>query len=191
MVGSTLLHVNGGLGSMSDAKAIFNGLVMPDMAAWNAYMAGYAGVGNSEETLKLFGEMHKAEVLPDGSTFASLLSACNHDGVVDLGANIFASMGRLYGLNKDINHFVLWVDLLGRAGDFVRAQNAMGGVPKHAILAVSLCLMSASRTHGNIEVAKFAFNQILGLKSNDVAAYVLMSNMCVDVVISEAFIPPL
>jgi pentatricopeptide repeat protein len=207
LLGSTLVHANAGLASLPDARAILDGLAVPETAAWNACMAGYASVGSSCEALALLCQMRSSRASPDLSTLGSLLSACNRDGSVDLGTRCFAlltqqSVSQGGGSrdpcdnssrdpcdnssrdpcdNSSRHHFVLLVDLLGRAGDFRRARDAMQRPPaRDAASAACLCLVSAARMHADSGSASFAFARALDAQCADAAAYVLMSNLCAD-----------
>lgn len=175
-----LIQAYGSSGCVRDAKAVFDRLALPDLAAWNACIAANTGDVARRRSFRIFEQMWFKCVSPDALTFVSILSACTYSGLVEAGTAYFESMCRDFTLHMDVNHFVLMIDLLGRTGDLVRATDLTKRVPKQAELAAWLCLLSACRIHGNVELGKSAFDRVVGLQTNDPSAYVLMSNMCVD-----------
>ena len=89
-------------------------------------------------------------------------------------------MKRNYALPSDPKHFVCLFDLLGRAGDFRKLKGILPKMPVQPDIAVWLCLLASCRTHGNMEVGKFAFDCAVRLQPKEPAAYVLMSNIYAD-----------
>ncbi|PHU07827.1 Pentatricopeptide repeat-containing protein [Capsicum chinense] len=59
---------------------------------------------------------------PDDITFVSVLSACNHAGLVDLGREYFNTMIQSYKFTPKLQHYGCMIDLLGRAGKFDEAM---------------------------------------------------------------------
>ncbi|KAL9426489.1 hypothetical protein AB3S75_033302 [Citrus x aurantiifolia] len=58
------------------ARRVFDEIESPDLASWNAIIAGVAGRSNANKAMSLFSEMRKLELMPDGLTVRSLLCAC-------------------------------------------------------------------------------------------------------------------
>ncbi|KAI5068858.1 hypothetical protein GOP47_0017203 [Adiantum capillus-veneris] len=175
-----LIQAYGSSGSVSDARAILDGLSRPNLAVWNACIAANTGEVTGRTSFQMFEQMQFECFCPDAPSFASILSACTYAGLVEAGIAYLVSMSRNFSLREDVNHLLVMVDILGRAGDLVGATYLVKKVPKKAELSAWLCLLSACRIHGNVELGKSAFNHIVGLQTNDPCAYVLMSNMCLD-----------
>ncbi|MCO5563067.1 hypothetical protein L7F22_016703 [Adiantum nelumboides] len=176
-----LIQAYGSSGSVSDARAVFDGLPGSNLAAWNACIAANTGEATGTTSFRMFKQMQFECVCPDALTFASILSACTYAGLVEAGSAYFASMSRNFSLPEDVNHLLIMVDLLGRAGDLAGATCLAKKVTKQAELSAWLCLLSACRVHGNVAIGKIAFDHVVDLQTNDPCAYVLMSNMCLDI----------
>ncbi|KAL9426482.1 hypothetical protein AB3S75_033296 [Citrus x aurantiifolia] len=58
------------------ARTVFNEMESPNLASWNAIIAGVASCSNANEAMSLFSEMGDRELIPDGLTVRSLLCAC-------------------------------------------------------------------------------------------------------------------
>lgn len=170
-IASSLIHTYGKCASMLDAEATLFGMPQPDSVSCNACIASYAGEGNCEASWHNFEEMLLASLQPDGITFASILSTCNHAGFVKEGIEYFVCMGEDYSLNPDLMHFAAVIDLLGRAGDFKRLENVLWRLPMQPDLAIWLCLLGACYKHGNMELGKLAFDNAANLEAKKMPVY--------------------
>jgi pentatricopeptide repeat protein len=175
---TTLVHAYGSSGSIADAQAEFAGIRHPDTVSWNALLTGHASQAIRMESFELLEEMKAAGSIPDEVSFSSLLSACRHIGLMEEGLECFESMIRDYGRAADPQHCETMVDLLGRAGNFKRIENMIGNMQMNA--TALCCLLGACRTHGNIDLAKWAFHSALDLRPDMAKLYVMMSNIYAD-----------
>jgi len=121
--------------------------------------------------------MENAGIKPDGSTFTSILSACNHAGLVNEGFQKLSDMESQYGISPTIEHYGCMVGLLGRAGRLKEAETFINKMPFAPDAAVWETLLGACRVHGNVELAEQAADEALKLKSQNAAVYVLLSNV--------------
>jgi pentatricopeptide repeat protein len=174
-VASTLIHAYGNCAEMADGGAVFDGFSEPSIVLWNAYIAGHAGefllCSYMFESLRFVG------IFPDGVTFNSIISACSHSGCIPEGLGYFESMQEQYGLDPDLKHYGSILDLVGRAGLFEMAECVVNRMPMPADLSVWLCLLGACRAHGNVELARKAFDRAVHLKPEQDTAYIVMSSM--------------
>ncbi|KAI5076834.1 hypothetical protein GOP47_0008899 [Adiantum capillus-veneris] len=175
---TTLIHAYGNCASMEDAKATFSTLCHSDVVSWNALCAGHAREGSIIASMQTFDEMQQADIEPDDVSFLSLMSVCNHAGLVSVGM-----MFLLRSQDKFVNpkYFASVVDLLGRAGDFSRIHMCSKWGEQLDIAAL-LCLLRASQTHGNVSLGKWIFNHVRLSHCQEASAYVLMSNIYADAV---------
>lgn len=176
LVANTLISAYGKCASMLNAQLVFDALPKPDVVSWNALMAGYAEEGNSDSVLKCYDKMQLANVIPNEVTFLSLLSACSHAGMVNKGLECFKSMGS-YSITASIEHYVTMVDLLGRAGNFTMVEDLLQKMPVQPNLTLWLCLLSACRKHGNVDLGRYAFDYAISLQPKQAAAYDMMSHI--------------
>eukprot|EP00250_Pteridium_aquilinum_P014300 c21901_g1_i1 orf=1662-5786(-) len=184
-VTNTLMHVYGSCACIADAQATFD-VLDPNVVSWTALIAAYARQGDYAESLRWYEKMLGDGIRPNGVTFLSVLSACNHAGFVDKAFDCFTSMKTEYGLAPDMEHYGIMLDLLGRAGDFVGVENLLSEMPMQPDLEMWLCLLGSCRKHGNVELGKQAFDCAMQLQPKHAGAHVLMSNIFADTVLQES-----
>ena len=166
---------------MLDAQNVLDGLPQPIVVSWNACLCGYAGEGNFVEIMKILDSMQMAGLKPDEVTFTSVLSACNHTGLLSMALKIFESMTNDYCISPNVTHYGSIMDLLGRAGDFETIKKVItGGMSQHADLTLWLSLLVACQIHGNLELGKEIFHHVIGMHPDETPAYILMSNIYAD-----------
>ncbi|KAJ4871520.1 Pentatricopeptide repeat-containing protein [Raphanus sativus] len=138
---------------------------------------GYGSHGDCHRALSLFDEMKKAGESPDDVTFLSLISACSHSGFVQEGKNIFEIMKQDYGIEPKIEHYANMVDLLGRAGHLEEAYSFIKAMPIEPDSSTWLCLLSASRTHHNVELGILSAEKLLRMEPERGGNYVQLINL--------------
>ncbi|KAI5059977.1 hypothetical protein GOP47_0024397 [Adiantum capillus-veneris] len=176
---SVLAYAYGSCARIGDLQAIFDVLVEPDLITMNSCIAGHAGEGNLLACEQMALEMQLVGCKLDGITFASLLSACSQVGLVYRGLEFAESLSRDHQLALDPKHYSTLLDLLGRAGDFNRIENLTQTSGFQADSTSWLCLLGACRIHGNIAMARHAFDAAVRMRPNESAPYILMSGMYV------------
>ncbi|KAL1192439.1 Pentatricopeptide repeat-containing protein [Cardamine amara subsp. amara] len=147
------------------------------LITWNLMIYGYGSHGDCIRALSLFDEMKKAGELPDDVTFLSLISACNHSGFVQEGKNIFEIMKQDYGIEPKVEHYANMVDLLGRAGHLEEAYSFIKAMPIEPISSIWLCLLSASRTHHNVELGILSAENLLRMEPERGSNYVQLIHL--------------
>ncbi|KAM7259198.1 hypothetical protein ACFE04_014939 [Oxalis oulophora] len=163
-------------GLLSFAQKIFKNMIRKDLVSWNSMIAGYGYHGDSVTAMKMFDEMKYHEIMPDDITFLSLISCCNHSGLVEEGRKLFLSMAE-YGVEPRMEHYVNMVDLLGRAGDL---DSACSFIKKMAIdpdNSIWLSLLCACRTHQNLELGEMAADKLINLEPSRGSNYVQLLNI--------------
>lgn len=71
-----LLSMYSTLGSMEDARKVFESITKPDTVTWNTLIKVYACKGFCVEALKLYYRMQREGKQPDNFTFTTVLKAC-------------------------------------------------------------------------------------------------------------------
>ncbi|KAL1220087.1 Pentatricopeptide repeat-containing protein [Cardamine amara subsp. amara] len=159
------------------AENIFFKMQHKSLITWNLMIYGYGSHGDCIRALSLFDEMKKAGELPDDVTFLSLISACNHSGFVQEGKNIFEIMKQDYGIEPKVEHYANMVDLLGRAGHLEEAYSFIKAMPIEPISSIWLCLLSASRTHHNVELGILSAENLLRMEPERGSNYVQLIHL--------------
>ncbi|XWS76079.1 hypothetical protein CRYUN_Cryun01aG0146400 [Craigia yunnanensis] len=83
--GTAVIGMYAKCGALSYARALFDQIDSRDIISWNAMIASYGVHGNGKEALSLFLQMTNTNLKPDHATFAALLSALGHSGLMDEG----------------------------------------------------------------------------------------------------------
>nr|XP_016507518.1 PREDICTED: pentatricopeptide repeat-containing protein At2g40720-like [Nicotiana tabacum] len=166
-------------GCLRYAERIFQYVSTRNLVTWNTMIAGYGSHSECSKAINLFNETRKYGVKPDGITFLSLISSCNHAGLVDEGFKLFHLIEE-YGIKPQMDHYINVVDLLGRAGRLNDAYNFIQNIVVEPDRGVWLCLLSASRVHKNVELGEIAANNLLKMEPNRGSNYVQLLNLYVE-----------
>ncbi|WOL06105.1 pentatricopeptide repeat-containing protein [Canna indica] len=166
-----LFHLHEQCGAVSDYKRVFASMDALDLISWNSVIAGSAKHDYGGEAIELFVQMKGANFMPDRNTFSSVLATCSHSGLLEKGIECFHSMN-----DRNSEHYARVVDLLGKAGYLDEVEAFVRALPIKPELSVYRALMSASRVHGNVEMAKRAAQGVLEVSPIDPSAHVLLAN---------------
>lgn len=124
-----LIDMYGKCGSLLSAVKIFNETTDKNVISWTALFSSLGLHGYAHEALERFREMEMAGFKPDGVALIAVLSACRHVGLVKEGMELFGEMKWKYGVEPDMDHYVIMVDLLARCGDLKEAERLIAGMP--------------------------------------------------------------
>lgn len=175
---NALIEMYAKCGSIDQARQLFDGMRNRDVISWSTMISGLAMHGEACEAIELFVEMKtEGMVKPNSITFLGVLSACAHAGLSDEGLNYFDSMLQVYGIVPEIEHYGCLIDILGKSGCISRALEVINGMPMPADAAIWGSLLSACRTHGDVDTAVIAMEHLLELEPEDTGNYVLLSNI--------------
>ncbi|EPS68553.1 hypothetical protein M569_06214, partial [Genlisea aurea] len=170
---NSLIFMYSRCGNMIEAHKIFSEMKTRDVVSYNALITGYASQGNAVEALKVMEKMREEGVEADRISYAGVLTACSHSGMIEEGRRIFQSIE-----DPDMDHYGCIIDLVGRLGRVDEAKRmieemAMDG--QHGGIYGSL--LNASRLHGRLDVGEFAALKLLEVEPENSGNYVLLSNM--------------
>ncbi|XP_020578844.1 pentatricopeptide repeat-containing protein At2g45350, chloroplastic isoform X1 [Phalaenopsis equestris] len=176
-IGVALIDMYSKCGFAGNSMRVFDMITSKNLDHWNALLSGLASLGCCNLVVTMFAHMCLSIVRPDDVTFVSILKACSHSGLVSDGFEYFIMMRESYGITPNVHHYGCMVDLLSRSGRLEEAVELVRNMPVKANDVVWRALLGASRTHGNIEVAKLAARHLIELVPNDSSAYVLLANI--------------
>lgn len=177
---NALINMYARCGNLTKAQAVFDEMPERTLVSWTAIIGGYGMHGHGEIAVQLFEEMIRSGIVPDGTAFVSVLSACSHAGLTDQGLEYFKMMTRKYQLQPGPEHYSCMVDLLGRAGRLNEARNLIESMPIKPDGAVWGALLGACKIHKNVELAELAFEHVIELEPANIGYYVLLSNIYYD-----------
>ncbi|XP_058069652.1 pentatricopeptide repeat-containing protein At3g49710 [Magnolia sinica] len=176
-VNNALVAMYSKCGNLNDAGRLFERMPERNTVSFNSMIAGYAQHGLGIKALNLFERMLESEIEPTSITFISVLSACAHTGKVDEGWDYFNSMNERFKITPATEHYSCMIDLLGRSGKLDEAQRLIATMPFDPGPIEWAALLSACRTHVNIELGAKAAHQLIQLEPSNPAPYVMLSNM--------------
>ncbi|KAH7566739.1 hypothetical protein JRO89_XS08G0225500 [Xanthoceras sorbifolium] len=176
-VNNALVAMYSKSGNLKGARQLFDRMPEYNTVSLNSMIAGYAQHGIEMESLRLFEWMLETNIPPSNITFISVLSACAHTGKVVEGQKYFRMMKEKFGIEPEAEHYTCMIDLLGRAGKLAEAEKLIETMPFSPGSITWASLLSASRTHGNMELVVKAANQLLQLEPSNATPYVMLANM--------------
>ncbi|KAK4274207.1 hypothetical protein QN277_017469 [Acacia crassicarpa] len=177
VVGTSLINMYNKCGSIERASKAFLEMSTRTMISWTSMITGYSQHGRSQQALDLFEDMRLARVKPNEITFVGVLSACSHAGLVNEALRYFEIMQKEYKIKPVMDHYGCLIDMFVRLGrledafDFIKKK---GFEPSEFIWSN---LIAGCRSHGNLELAFYAAEQLLNLRPKDTETYVLLLNM--------------
>ncbi|CAK9141940.1 unnamed protein product [Ilex paraguariensis] len=178
-VQNSLIDMYAKSGRINFAAKIFEEMEERDLGSWNSMIAAYGINGNGSSALRIFAELKKSGIYePNGITFTNVLCACAHAGLVHEGLEIFNCMGKVYGVEPNMEHFACVVDLLGRSGRLEEAQNFIETMPVMPGRDVWGTMLGACTLLGDIEVAKRAAKELSVFEPKSKVWRVALSNVC-------------
>ncbi|XP_016455915.1 pentatricopeptide repeat-containing protein At2g20540-like [Nicotiana tabacum] len=177
LLSTALLTMYAKCGEMDLAKEVFIQMPEKSVVSWNSMIMGYGTHGHGEEALETFMEMKKSGVMPNDATFICVLSACTHSGMVLEGWWYFNVMTRVYRIEPKVEHYGCMVDLLGRAGLTRDSEDLIKNMPMDSGPALWGALLSACKTHSNMELGEIIAKRLIERDPEDIGSYVLLSNI--------------
>lgn len=176
---TALIEMHSKCGNLDKAYKVFQMWKSRDVICYSAMIEGFGIHGQGVEALRIFSQLLEEGLKPDGICFIAVLSACSHSGLVDEGYSYFKSMRDEFKIPPTADHYMCMVDLLGRAGHVNEAYglitDLMPPVQPHA--GVWGALLSACRTHSNVELGEVAAQRLLEIEPDNAGNYMLISNI--------------
>ncbi|KAJ4846023.1 hypothetical protein Tsubulata_002538, partial [Turnera subulata] len=166
------------VGDLRRATKLFERMPEKDVVSWTIMVNGLSLCGYHEKALAMFFRMLEDGMRPNDFTvvFLAVLTACVHSRKIDLGRNFFDSMKLDYCIEPSMKHYVLIVDLLGRAGRLKEAVHFIQSMPVPDFRGW-VALFCASKAHRNIKMAALASQKILELEPKRHGTYVFLENV--------------
>ncbi|XP_075507067.1 pentatricopeptide repeat-containing protein At2g21090-like [Primulina tabacum] len=177
VLSTSLVDMYGKCGDVRAAFCVFRSMSIKNLVSWNSIIGGCARHGLAEMALVEFEEMLKSGVTPDEITFVNVLSACVHGGLVKEGEELFNSMGAVYGMEAEMEHYACMVDLYGRAGELEKAEKLIKGMPFEPDVIVWGALLGACGLHSCAELGEAAADRIFELEQDHPAVYSMLSKI--------------
>ncbi|KAK6123210.1 hypothetical protein DH2020_043067 [Rehmannia glutinosa] len=175
--GNSLVNMYAKCGSIEDAGQAFSEVPERSVVSWSAMIGGLAQHGHGQEALDLFNDMLKDGVSPNHVTLVSVLSACNHAGLVNEAQWYFESMKEQFGIDRTQEHYACMIDVLSRAGKLDKAMDLINNMPFEANGAIWGALLGAAKIHKDVELGQHAAEMLYTLEPEKSGTHVLLANI--------------
>ncbi|CAN6483610.1 unnamed protein product [Victoria cruziana] len=175
--GNALVNMYAKCGCVEDANLAFLEIPQRGIVSWSAMIAGLAQHGHGVKALELFDQMLREGIHPNHITLVSLISACNHAGLVKEASWYFDSMKAVFDVEPTQEHYSCMIDVLGRSGKLEQAKDILNQMPFEPNATVWGALLAASRIHGDLELGQQAAEMLFKLEPEKSGTHVLLANM--------------
>ncbi|EEF41477.1 pentatricopeptide repeat-containing protein At2g17210 [Ricinus communis] len=178
-VGTAIVDMYSKCGEIEASRKAFNQIPQKNIITWSTMIAAYGMNGLAHEALALLAQMKSHEIKPNALTYLSVLTACSHGGLVEMGLSVFKSMIQDHGVDPEFEHYSCMVDMLSRAGKLDDAMELIRMMPETFRAGASVwgALLSACRTYRSSTLGEKAVYQVLELEPLNLAGYLLASSM--------------
>ncbi|XP_024532206.1 pentatricopeptide repeat-containing protein At3g24000, mitochondrial [Selaginella moellendorffii] len=177
ILGTALVNMYAKCGSLADAKKSFDGISNKDVVSWSAMIAASAQHGHAEEALELSHLMNLQGIAQNEVTASSVLHACSHGGRLYEGIDYFMGLSQDFGIERDEENTVGFIDLLGRAGWLKEAEHVLHTMPFKVSFVALVTLLGGCKVHGDVRRGKAFTKRIVALEPENPGSYVLLNNM--------------
>jgi pentatricopeptide repeat protein len=161
------------------ARRVFERMPVRDVSSWTTMIAGLATHGDEQGALDMFEDMQREAVPPNRVTMLTVLSACVHGGLVDIGLGLLKQMedGGIRVV-PTVEHYGCVVDMLGRVDRVDEARALVEHrMPMDANVVIWGTLLGACEKHGNVSVGEWAAGRLLEAEPWNDGVYVVLSNI--------------
>ncbi|XP_024532923.1 pentatricopeptide repeat-containing protein At4g02750-like [Selaginella moellendorffii] len=172
-VSNAILDMYARCGSVDDARAVFDRMASRTNISWTSMVAAYAQNGHPSLALEISREMDQVGMSKNAITFITILSACNHGGLLEEGIRFLAGMRRDHGVLPRNAHYSCVIDLLGKAGRLEEAESMIAGLVERPDAGLWRSLLGSCRIHGDEVRAGRAGEELKKLEPSDAAPYVV------------------
>lgn len=176
-VTSALIALYARCGKLELAQKIFDQMDKRDVVSWNTLISSYGIHGFGMKAVRIFQEMLNRGIKPTAISFVSVLGACSHAGLADVGKRLFDSMVEQHGISPSVEHYASLVDLLGRANRLYEAAKVIQGMKIEPGPKVWGSLLGSCKIHCNVELAERASTQLFKLEPTNAGNYVLLADI--------------
>eukprot|EP01018_Ginkgo_biloba_P023309 Gb_30523 [translate_table: standard] len=168
LLGTKLLNMYALLGTMDDARQVFDKIYIRDTVLWNAMIRGYAKNGPFEEALTLYYQMQRAGFQPDNSTIPCVLKACASLSALQEGKEIHDD---IVGSRFESDVFVAaaLIDMYAKCGRLEDARSVFDKMPARDAVSWNAMISGYAQNGYAIEaLCLFHQMEVGGTKPNSV-----------------------
>ncbi|XP_028791879.1 putative pentatricopeptide repeat-containing protein At1g64310 [Neltuma alba] len=177
MVSSALVDMYSKCGFLHSGTRVFELMPKQNIVSYNSIISGLGLHGCAFEAFRIFNKMLNKGVVPDESTFSSLLCACCHAGLVQDGRELFRRMKYEFDIEAKTEHYVYVVKLLGSAGELEEAYNLIQSLPEPVEEGILGALLSCCNSCENSDLAETIVHRLFESNPDNDVYRVMLSNI--------------
>ncbi|KAL7232879.1 hypothetical protein ACSBR2_010814 [Camellia fascicularis] len=169
LVGNSLVDMYAKCDRFKEANMVFANLAPINSVPWTAMISAYVQKGLHEEGLKLFNNMHRANVRPDQATFASVLRASANLASISQGKQFHSCLIRS-GFMSNVFCGSALLDMYAKCGSIEGAIQTFQEMSDRNVVSWN-ALISANAQNGDGEATMRSFKQMVqsGLQPDSVS----------------------
>eukprot|EP00250_Pteridium_aquilinum_P033257 c5373_g1_i1 orf=98-3787(+) len=149
-VGSHLIHMFSSMGSLLEARQVFNDLPTPNAFSWSAIISAHAKHGHLDQALDLYYQMMKSTVQPDSHVFVAILEACSESVAISRGRLIHTDIVQC-GYSGHLHVCNVLIAMYSRCGSIEDACLVFQCLPKADVVTWNTLLTSYVKSGRNTE----------------------------------------
>eukprot|EP00250_Pteridium_aquilinum_P017041 c23424_g2_i1 orf=526-1599(+) len=157
-VNSSVMDMYIKCGVPSEARNVFNNLLVRDVVLWNTLIAGYVEHGYFKEALTCFKEMSLGDCSPNAITYACSLKACGCLGSIVKGQALHLEIVQRF-LEMDLLVGNTLIDLYAKCNSLSEAQSVFDKMSVQDVVSWN-ALITGHVEHGGYQEALRAFDQM-------------------------------
>nr|GFA70294.1 hypothetical protein [Tanacetum cinerariifolium] len=171
-VGLWLVKMYASFGCVKDARKVFDGMRVRDVAVWNAMVSGYC---KASEAVDVFRRMRVGGVKPDEVTMVAVLSACAQLGALELGEWVHGYINE-HNLRKSVSFNNALIDMYAKSGNIKKAMEVFENMKDRCVITWTTVIAGLA-LHGFGKEALEIFSRMekSHVKPNDVTLIAVMS----------------
>lgn len=116
------------LGNVELAESLFNQMPVKDKISWTSMINGYSHNKRYREAISVFYKMTEEGIIPDEVTMSTVISACAHFGVLDIGKEVHMYIVQ-HGFVLDAYIGSALVNMYSKCGSLERALLVFFNLP--------------------------------------------------------------
>ncbi|CAI9115570.1 OLC1v1016498C1 [Oldenlandia corymbosa var. corymbosa] len=160
LVSSALIDMYAKCGFLDSSIKVFKIMPERNIISYNSIISILGLYGLANEAFLLFEEVLQDGLKPDENTFAAILGACCHSGLVDAGREYMRRMKDEFSISAKTEHYVFLVKLLGMAGELKEGYELIQSLEEPVDSGIWGALLSCCNVHGNHEMAEIVADNL-------------------------------
>ncbi|KAL6493506.1 hypothetical protein OROGR_032285 [Orobanche gracilis] len=176
-VSSALIDMYAKCGFLNMGVKVFDKMPERNVVSYNTVISSLGLYGRASDAFHVFDKVLGEGLKPDEATFAGLLCACRHSGLVSEGREYFGMMRREFGIEAKTEHCVHMVKILGMDGKLDEAYDIIKSLPEPVNPSIWGALLSCCDFRKDYELLEVITNHLMANEKKNRSYSVMISNL--------------